>query len=82
MRTSLAPFIISTVTIGIAFVGVSAICSIVAYSVVERAWMIPHETVIKPFQSQVQTAEFRLSGHEQLRNILLIPSAAPVPPVL
>jgi hypothetical protein len=44
--------------------------------------MIPHETVIKPFQSQVQTAEFRLSGHEQLRKILLIPSAAPVPPVL
>jgi galactitol-specific phosphotransferase system IIC component len=33
MRNSIAQFIISTViTIGIAFVGVSAICSIVAYS--------------------------------------------------
>jgi hypothetical protein len=47
------------VALGLAFVGISAISSAVAYSAVERAWMMAQEAVTKPFRSPVPQAEYR-----------------------
>jgi hypothetical protein len=38
------------VAIGVALGGISAIGSVIAYSAVERAWMIAQETATKPFR--------------------------------
>ena len=59
------------VAIGLAFVGISAVGSVVAYSAVERVWMITQETITKPFRAPVPKEEFRLSDHQQLRKIFL-----------
>jgi hypothetical protein len=73
MRSRITQFTIRVVVaIGIAFVGVSAISSVVAYSAVERAWTMAQEALSKPFRSAPK-AEFRLSEHQQLRRILLKP---------
>jgi hypothetical protein len=58
------------VAIGLALGGISAIGSVIAYSAVERAWMIAQETATKPFRP-VPKAEFRLSDQQQLRRIFL-----------
>jgi hypothetical protein len=72
MRSSITQFTIRVVVaIGIAFVGINAIGSVVAYSAVERAWMIAQESITKPFRSPGPKAEFRLSDHQQLRKIFL-----------
>jgi hypothetical protein len=71
MRSSITQFTIRmVVAIGIAFVGVSAIGSVVAYSAVERAWTMAQETLSKPFRSAPK-AEFRLSEHQKLRKMFL-----------
>jgi hypothetical protein len=59
------------VAIGVALGGISAIGSVIAYSAVERAWMIAQETATKPFRPPVPKAEFRLSDQQQLRRIFL-----------
>ena len=72
MRSSITQFTIRVaVAIGIALVSISAIGSVVAYSAVERAWMIAQDSVTKPFRSPAPKAEFRLSEHQQLRKIFL-----------
>jgi hypothetical protein len=72
MRIGIKQFTIRmAVASGLAFVGISAAGSIVAYSAVERAWMIAQETITKPFRAPVQNEEFRLSDHQQLRKIFL-----------
>jgi hypothetical protein len=71
MRSRITRFTIRmVVAIGIAFVGVSAISSVVAYSAVERAWTIAQETLTKPFRSAPKN-EFRLNEHQQLRKMFL-----------
>ncbi len=59
------------VAIGVALGGISAIGSVIAYSAVERAWMIAQETAKKPFRPPIPKAEFRLSDQQQLRRIFL-----------
>jgi hypothetical protein len=59
------------VAIGVALGGISAIGSVIAYSAVERAWMIAQETATKPFRPPVPKAEFRLSDQQQLRRVFL-----------
>jgi hypothetical protein len=71
MRSRITQLAIRTVVaIGIAFAGVSAIGSVVAYSAVERAWTMAQETLSKPFRSTPK-AEFRLSEHQKLRKMFL-----------
>jgi hypothetical protein len=72
MRSRITQFAIRAVVVGIAFVAVSAIGSVVAYSAVERARTIAQENFIKPIQSAPK-AEFRLSEHQQLRKFFLGP---------
>jgi hypothetical protein len=71
-NSSITQFTIRTVVAtGIAFVGVSAIGSVVAYSAVERAWTIAQETLTKPFLPPAQKTEFRLSDRQQLKGYFL-----------
>ena len=73
MRSTITQFTVRiVVAVGVAFVGVSAIGSVVAYSAVERAWTITQDTVNKPFRS-ARKDEFRLSEHQQLRKIFFGP---------
>jgi hypothetical protein len=53
------------VAIGIAFVGATAFGMVVAHSAFERAQVSAH------FTKPVPKAEFRLSEHQQLRQIFL-----------
>ena len=55
------------VAVGIAFVGISAIGTVIAFSAVERARMIAEEAVSKP--PPVPKVEYRLSDQQQLRRI-------------
>ena len=64
------------VAIGVALGGISAIGSVIAYSAVERAWMIAQETATKPFRPPVPKAEFRLSDQQQLRRVFWVNSSA------
>jgi hypothetical protein len=59
------------VALGIAFVGMGAIGTVIAFSAVERARMIAEEAIIKPFRPPVPKAEYRLSDQQQLRRIFL-----------
>ena len=64
------------VAIGVALGGISAIGSVIAYSAVERAWMIAQETATKPFRPPVPKAEFRLSDQQQLPKFFSVNSSA------
>ena len=55
------------VALGIAFVGMGAIGTVIAFSAVERARMIAEETITQPFRPPVPKAEYRLSDQQQLR---------------
>ena len=57
------------VALGIAFVGMGAIGTVIAFSAVERARMTAEEAIAKPFRPPVPKAEYRLSDHQQLRRI-------------
>jgi hypothetical protein len=59
------------IALGIAFVGMGAIGTVIAFSALERARMIAEEAVTKPFQPPVPKAEYRLSDQQQLRRIFL-----------
>jgi hypothetical protein len=59
------------IALGIAFVGMGAIGTVIALSALERARMIAEEAVTKPFQPPVPKAEYRLSDQQQLRRIFL-----------
>ena len=66
MRSGITQFAIRTVVaIGIAVAGVTSIGVVVADSAFERA------QVIARFTKPVPKAEFRLSEHQQLRQIFL-----------
>ena len=56
------------VALGIAFVAMGAIGTVIAFSAVERAQVI---TITKPFRPPVPKAEYRLSDQQQLRRIFL-----------
>ena len=55
------------VALGIAFVGMGAIGTVIAFSAVERARMIAEETITQPFRPPVPKAEYRLSDQQQLQ---------------
>ena len=57
------------VAVGLAFVGMGAIGTVIAFSAVERARMIAEEAITKPFRPPVPKAEYRLSDQQQLRRI-------------
>ena len=59
------------VAVGIAFFGLGAIGTVIAFSAIERARMIAEEAVTKPFRPAVPKAEYRLSDQQQLRRIFL-----------
>jgi hypothetical protein len=59
------------VAVGIAFVGMGAIGTVIAFSAVERARMIAEEAITMPVQPPVPKAEYRLSDQQQLRRIFL-----------
>jgi hypothetical protein len=59
------------VAVGIAFVGMGAIGTVIAFSAVERARVIAEEAITKPFRPPVPKAEYRLSDQHQLRRIFL-----------
>jgi hypothetical protein len=59
------------VALGIAFVGMGAIGTVIAFSAVERARMVAEEAITKPFRPPVPKAEYRLSDQQQLRRIFL-----------
>jgi hypothetical protein len=68
MRRNSTQFTVRIVlAIGIAFIGISAIGSVAAYSAVERPWMVAPERT--PFYSTSKT-EFSLGGNFQFRNFL------------
>jgi hypothetical protein len=60
------------VALGIAFVGMGAIDTVIAFSAVERARMIAEETVTQPFRPPVPNADYRLSNQQQLRRIFWV----------
>jgi hypothetical protein len=59
------------VAVGIAFVGMGAIGTVIAFSAIERARMIAEEAITKPFRPPVPKAEYRLSDQQQLQRIFL-----------
>ena len=59
------------VAVGLAFLGIGAIGTVIAFSAVERARMIAEETITQPFRPPVPKAEYRLSDQQQLRRIVL-----------
>src|SRR5262249_22068968 len=59
------------VALGIAFVGMGAIGTVIAFSAVERARTIAEETITQPFRPPVPKVEYRLSDQQQLRRIFL-----------
>ena len=71
MRTRKKFAIRLVVALGIAFVGMGAIGSVIAFSAVERARTIAEETITQPFRPVVPKAEYRLSDQQQLRRIFL-----------
>jgi hypothetical protein len=67
MRSNLMQFTIRMiVALGIAVVGIIAIGDVVAYSSVERPWVIKQATLASPLRSPAPKAEFRLSEYQQL----------------
>ena len=58
------------VAVGLAFVGMGAIGTVIAFSAVERARMTEEEAITKPFRHP--QAEYRLSDQQQLRRIFLV----------
>jgi hypothetical protein len=59
------------VAVGLAFVGMGAIGTVIAFSAVERARMIAEEAITKPFRPPVPKGDDRLSDQQQLRRIFL-----------
>jgi hypothetical protein len=59
------------VALGIAFVGMGAIGTVIAFSAVERARMIAEGTITQSSRPPVPKAEYRLSDQQQLRRIFL-----------
>ena len=59
------------VAVGLAFVGMGAIGTVIAFSAVERARTIAEETITRPLRPPVPKAEYRLSDQQQLRRIFL-----------
>jgi hypothetical protein len=54
--------------VGVAFVGMGAIGTVIAFSAVERA-RVGQEDVIKPVRPPYPQAEYRLSDQQELRKI-------------
>jgi hypothetical protein len=72
MRIRLIQFSLkAVVAVGIALLGVNAICGRVAYSAVERAWAAGKEVLAKPSLPPGPKSEFRLSDHQKLRTMML-----------
>jgi hypothetical protein len=59
------------VAVGLAFLGIGAIGTVIAFSAVERARMIAEEAITKPYRPPAPKAEYRLGDQQQLRRILL-----------
>ena len=59
------------VALGLAFIGMGAIGTVIAFSAVERTRMIAEEAITKPFRPPFPKAEYRLSDQQQLRRIFL-----------